>query len=46
MTLAVFAAAMWIGWKLIVRERQPGYVCPQCGTRAANRHSEGCSWGR
>ena len=24
--------------------RQPRYVCPQCGSKRAGAHSKGCSW--
>lgn len=43
-TLAICAAAMWIGWQIIKRDRDPGYVCSMCGARAADAHAKDCSW--
>lgn len=43
-TLALCAAVMVIAWKMIDRERNPGYICPQCGARDQTGHSKECSW--
>ena len=42
--LLMFCAALYVSWRLIQADRTPGYVCPQCGARAQDRHTEGCSW--
>jgi hypothetical protein len=43
-TLALCAAFMFLAVMLRDRVNNPGYQCPQCGTRRQAEHSEDCSW--
>ena len=46
MHLVVYVIALLTAWRLVSMYFGGAYVCPRCGARQADRHSDECPWQR